>query len=93
LLSSRAAFLRTTTRNFYQSLACFFPELPFIGLTWQGKDIVFRFIIECSSLRDFGPLCNIIGLFLYEDFGRLSFCMVKYLSFHVSSFALRYFVT
>jgi hypothetical protein len=21
----------------------------------KGKDIVFRFIIECSSLRDFGP--------------------------------------
>jgi hypothetical protein len=55
LLSSRAAFLRTTTRKFYQSLACFFPELPWIGLTWQGKDIVFRFIIECSSLRDSGP--------------------------------------
>jgi hypothetical protein len=22
---------------------------------WPGKDIVFRFIIEYSSLRDFGP--------------------------------------
>jgi hypothetical protein len=28
---------------------------------------VFRFIIEYSSLRDFGPYV-IIGLFLYEDF-------------------------
>jgi len=27
----------------------------FIGLAFQGKDIVFRFIIEYSSLRDFGP--------------------------------------
>jgi hypothetical protein len=27
----------------------------FIGLTYEGKDIVFRFIIEYSSLRDFGP--------------------------------------
>jgi hypothetical protein len=28
----------------------------FIGLAYQGKDIVmFRFIIEDSSLRDFGP--------------------------------------
>jgi hypothetical protein len=28
----------------------------FIGLTYQeGKDIVFRFIIEYSSLKDFGP--------------------------------------
>jgi hypothetical protein len=66
-LSSRAAFLRTTTRKFYQSLACFFPELPFIGLAYQGKDIVFRFIMECRSLMDFGPYV-IIGLFLYEVF-------------------------
>jgi hypothetical protein len=27
----------------------------FIDLAYQGKDIVFRFIIEYSSLRDFGP--------------------------------------
>jgi len=27
----------------------------FICLAYQGKDIVFRFIIEYSSLRDFGP--------------------------------------
>jgi hypothetical protein len=27
----------------------------FIGLAYQGKDIVLRFIIEYSSLRDFGP--------------------------------------
>jgi hypothetical protein len=29
--------------------------LLFAGLTYQGKDIVFRFIIEYSSFRDFGP--------------------------------------
>jgi hypothetical protein len=29
--------------------------LFFVGLGYQGKDIVFRFIIEYSSLRDFGP--------------------------------------
>ncbi len=29
--------------------------MKFIGLTDQGKDIVFRFIIEYSSLMDFGP--------------------------------------
>jgi hypothetical protein len=36
-----------------------------VGLAYyQGKDIVFRFIIEYSSLRDFGPLkVIIIGLF------------------------------
>jgi len=26
-----------------------------IGLGYQGKDIVFKFIIEYSSLRHFGP--------------------------------------
>jgi hypothetical protein len=25
------------------------------GLAYQGKDIVYRFIIEYSSLMDFGP--------------------------------------
>jgi hypothetical protein len=39
----------------------------FIGLAHQGKDIVFRFIIEYySSLKNFAP--QVIGLFLYEDF-------------------------
>jgi Na+/melibiose symporter-like transporter len=33
----------------------------FIGLAYQGKNIVYRFIIEYSSLRDFGP--SVIGLF------------------------------
>jgi hypothetical protein len=30
-------------------------DLSFIGLALVGKDIVFRFIIEYSSLMDFGP--------------------------------------
>jgi hypothetical protein len=96
--------------------------MKFIGLTYQGKDIVFKFIIEYSSLMDFGPLV-MIGLFLYEDFWKMpffwlvlkleisyrvikswrilvsfrgffedyNFCIVKYLSFPNSSFALRYF--
>jgi hypothetical protein len=38
-----------------------------LALAMKGKDIVFRFIIEYSSLRDFGSYV-IIGLFLYEDF-------------------------
>jgi hypothetical protein len=38
----------------------------FVGLVYQGKDIVFGFIIEYSSLMDFGPY--LIGLFLYDDF-------------------------
>jgi hypothetical protein len=27
----------------------------FVGLAYQGKDIVFRFITEYSSSMDFGP--------------------------------------
>jgi hypothetical protein len=38
----------------------------FVGLAYQGKDIVFRFIIEYSNLMDFGP--EVVGLFLFEDF-------------------------
>jgi hypothetical protein len=38
----------------------------FVGGAYQGKDIVFRFIREYNSLRDFGP--KVIALFLYEDF-------------------------
>jgi hypothetical protein len=44
----------------------------FIDLAYQGKDIVFRFIIKSivASLRDFGPsvIIIMIGLFLYEGF-------------------------
>jgi hypothetical protein len=29
--------------------------MVFVGLAYQGKDIVLRFIIEYSSLKDFGP--------------------------------------
>jgi hypothetical protein len=39
-----------------------------LALPTKAKDIVLRFIIEYSSLRDFGPKVIIIGLFLYEDF-------------------------
>jgi hypothetical protein len=35
----------------------------------KPEDIVFRFIIEYSSLRDFGP--QVIGLFLYEHFRKM----------------------
>jgi hypothetical protein len=35
-----------------------------LAFAYQGKDIVFRFIIECSSLRDFGPLGNNNGSIL-----------------------------
>jgi hypothetical protein len=38
----------------------------FAVLSYQGKDIVFRFIIEYNRLVYFGP--KVIALFLYEDF-------------------------
>ncbi len=44
--------------------------MNFVGLAYQGKDIVFRFIIEYSSLRDFGPyvICLFCtGGFLKDD--------------------------
>jgi hypothetical protein len=34
---------------------CCIQDNNFVGLAYQGKDIVFRFIMEYSSLRDFGP--------------------------------------
>ncbi len=46
----------------------------FVGLAYQGKDVVFRFIIEYSSLRDFGP--QVLDLFLYEDFQKMTFWLV-----------------
>ncbi len=35
---------------------------------------MFRFIIEYSSLMDFGP--QVVGLFLYEDFQKMIFWLV-----------------
>jgi len=59
-----AVSTKNTVANFFSRL----PFAPFVGLAYQeGKHIVFRFIIECSNLMDFGPKV-IIGLFLYEDF-------------------------
>jgi hypothetical protein len=43
---------------------------PFVGLAYQGKDIVFRFIIEYSSLRDFWPLGNNRLIFYMKIFER-----------------------
>jgi hypothetical protein len=43
----------------------------FVGLAYQGKDIVFRFIIEYSSFKGFWPLGNnrskFIGGFSKDD--------------------------
>jgi hypothetical protein len=48
--------------------------ISFIGVAYQGKNIVFIFIIEYSSLRDFGPY--VIFLFLYEGFWKMIFWLV-----------------
>ncbi len=60
------------------------PESVFLSLSsdplrgsanlFVGKDIVFRFIKEYSSLMDFGPY--VIGLFWYEDFWKVIFWLV-----------------
>jgi hypothetical protein len=49
-----------------------------VGLALVGKDMVFRFLIEYSSLRDFyRPLGSIIiGLFFNEDFWKMVFWLV-----------------
>jgi hypothetical protein len=47
----------------------------FVGLAYKGKDIVFRFIIEYSTLMGFGPYV-VVGQFLYEDFGKMIFSLV-----------------
>ncbi len=46
--------------NSFHKPSTWHPNLIFVvGLAYQGKDIVFRFIIEYSSLRDFyRPLGN-----------------------------------
>jgi len=42
--------------NILQRMAKFTKQCSlFVGLAYQGKDIMFPFIIEYSSLRDFGP--------------------------------------
>jgi len=62
--------IEKTPQKASHSMHFFEAICSFVGLAYyQGKkDIVFRFIIEYSSLRDFGPQVIIIGLFLYEDF-------------------------
>jgi hypothetical protein len=46
----------------------------FTGVAYQGKDIVFIFIIDYSTSMDFGPYA--IGLFLYENFWKMLFSLV-----------------
>ncbi len=48
-------FLKIIWIFLFNSLLLDLASHLFVGLAYQGKDIVFRFIIECTSLRDFGP--------------------------------------
>jgi hypothetical protein len=63
--SFEAIFLTANTSHlvykflFLIFIQCFYPCLP-----RQGYCV--RFIIEYSSLGDFGP--HVVGLFIYEDF-------------------------
>jgi hypothetical protein len=45
-----------------------------IWICCVGKEIVFKFIIEYSSLRNFD--LQVTGLFLYEDFWKMKFWLV-----------------
>jgi hypothetical protein len=50
--------------------------LPLLALPGRRQGcLCLGFIIEYSSLRDFGPKV-IIGLFLYEDFCKMIFWLV-----------------
>ncbi len=64
----------------------------FVGLAYEGKDIVFRFIIEYSSLNGFWPLGHNRSIFLWgflKD-GLLAWWNI-WVSIILLSFALRYF--
>ncbi len=62
--SFKATFLMQSLQIIHFVYFCF--GFHFFGIAYQGKNIVFRFIIEYSSLTDFGS--HVVGLFLYEDF-------------------------
>jgi hypothetical protein len=44
-----------TTEKCCPDVANISVKIIFVGLSYQGKDIVFRFILEYSSLSHFGP--------------------------------------
>ncbi len=61
----------THESNSMKPLSCPMDFHVFVGLAYyqEGKEIVCRFIIEYSSLRDLG--LYVIDLFLYEDFQKI----------------------
>jgi hypothetical protein len=71
---SRSIFLENWVQMVYQLYVNHIPST-------KGKHIiVFRFIVEYSSLRDFnrplGNNNNNRSIFLYEDFGKMIFWLV-----------------
>jgi len=67
--TSRSSLLTPARRQFKSTCLASQDQassISFIGLAYQGKDIVVIFIIEYSSLMDFGPW--VTGLFPREDF-------------------------
>jgi len=66
------------------SMSCYFLT-SLLALAYRGKDIVFRFIIEYSSLMDFG-LYVVKGLFLYEFFWKMIFWLVLKLEISYQSY-------
>jgi hypothetical protein len=57
-------FLMQTLQAIHFVYFCF--GFHFFYIAYQGKDIVFRFIIEYNSLTKFGP--HVVGVILCEDF-------------------------
>jgi len=83
-LSICCVFIKSIGGGFHwccQSLKMIWVYTPqwIFGVAYQGKDIVFRFIIEYSTLRDFGPLSNNNRsiFLLYEDFWKMIFWLVS----------------
>jgi hypothetical protein len=51
-------FMEIVKRQFHDAFTPIYFKskvVCFVGLAYQGKDIVFRFIKEFCSLMDFGP--------------------------------------
>jgi hypothetical protein len=55
LITSQCREFYNVAGKIHSCMILLLQDLPFVGLAYQGKDIVFRFIIEYRSLRDFGP--------------------------------------
>ncbi len=55
IISNTNQFMQGDGRKTWKNTKLDHRSHPFVGLAYRGKGIVFRFIIEYSSLRDFVP--------------------------------------